>query len=94
MGTLNLPSLYTYYDDITFQTKNRSAVKMRNHSNVTDLQLSTNPPPPHPEGGGEGEGDLPPHKSKNLFNLTLNFRCLPAANRLFEKLQAVTKPNP
>ena len=44
--------------------------------------------------GGKGKGDLPPHKSKNLFNLTLNFRCLPAANRLFEKLQAVTKPNP
>ena len=82
--------IHRYYDDLKWQTKNRSAVKMRNHSKVTDLKLSTDPPPPHPEEGG-----ICHHIGLKTYSIWHSAKgvCLPAANKLFQKLKAVTKPN-
>ena len=77
---------HKYYTDITLQIKNRSAIKMKNHSKVTDLKLSTAPPPPKRGGFAIMWVSKPIQFDTELQEFA-------SANRLFQRSQALTKPN-
>ena len=89
---------HKYYTDITLQIKNRSAIKMKNHSKVTELSkrkiiqkwqtLSCQQPPPPPKMGGFAIMWV----SKPI-QFDTELQEFASANRLFQRSQAVTKPN-